>query len=95
MSLIIKVEQKLSLFGMEGIAKKCKFCLDTVRQTFDCEELGQGGSNKNGKTGGLISENANKLALNRFGIKDDIKQQLVLVWKKGLLLQTVNHQHTL
>lgn len=32
------------------------------------------GDQTNGKTGGLINENANKLALNRFGIKDDIKQ---------------------
>lgn len=35
-------EQKLSLYGSEGIAEKCEIWLDTVRQTFNCKELGEG-----------------------------------------------------
>lgn len=34
---------------------------------------------------GIITEKNNKLDLNRLGIKDDIEQQLVLVWKKRFI----------
>lgn len=50
MPLVLQVEQKLSLYDTEGIAKKCEFCLDTVRQTFDCKELGKKEKQTNERT---------------------------------------------